>query len=151
VLKISHIAAAVVSSVLSMNFAMAEERASADDAMKLLDKAEAHFKAVGAEQAYADFSSKDKGWQDRDLYVFCFDKDGVTLAHGANEKLLGKNLSELKDADGNLFIGVMVKTGLSGGGWTDYRWANPVSKKIEPKSSYAKPFGDGICGVGIYK
>ncbi|SUB00233.1 Signal transduction histidine kinase [Pannonibacter phragmitetus] len=150
-LKISRIAVAVISSALAMGAAFAEERASADDAMKLLDKAEAHFKTAGAEQAYADFSSKDKGWQDRDLYVFCFDKDGVALAHGANEKLIGKNLSELKDADGNLFIGAMVKTGLSGGGWTDYRWANPVSKKIEPKSSYAKPFADGICGVGIYK
>lgn len=137
--------ASIVSPVL------AQEHASAEDAMKMVDRADAHFKAVGAQQAYKDFSAKSPEWQDRDLYVFCFDKAGLTLAHGANEKLIGKNLTELKDADGKQFISDLVKVGLAGGGWVDYRWTNPVSKKIEAKSSYARQFGDGICGVGVYK
>ncbi|MFD1747639.1 cache domain-containing protein [Rhizobium helianthi] len=142
---------ASVLSVFVASSAFAEERGTADEAMKLLDKAEAHFKTVGAEQAYKDFSSKSPEWQDRDLYVFCFDKAGVTLAHGANEKLIGKDLTELKDADGKKFIADLVKSGLTGGGWVDYRWTNPMTKKIELKSSYARPFGESVCGVGIYK
>lgn len=131
--------------------ALAEDRGTAEEATKMVNRAEAHFKAVGAEQAYKDFSSAAPEWHDRDLYVFCFDKTNVTLAHGANEKLMGKNLSELKDPDGKFFVADLVKLGLAGGGWYDYRWPNPVTKKIEAKSSYVKQFGDSVCGVGIYK
>lgn len=132
--------------------ALAEDRGTADEALQMLERAHAHFKAVGPEQAYKDFSSKSPDWHDRDLYLFCFDRNSVTLAHGANEKLLGKNLAELKDPDGKFFVAELVKAGLSGGGWVDYRWPNPVTKKIEAKSSNAKQFGeDSVCGIGIYK
>jgi cytochrome c len=36
-------------------------------------------------------------------------------------------------------------------GWVDYKWANPQTKKVEPKSSYMMKVGDVIVGVGIYK
>lgn len=131
--------------------AMAGEYGTADEASAMLDKAVAHYDSVGADQAFKDFTAKDGGWQDRDLYVFCFDKDANTVAHGANAKLIGRDLSGLKDADGKPFIGELVKTGLAGGGWVDYRWPNPVTKKVEQKSSVVKPAGDHVCGVGIYK
>ena len=82
---------------------------------------------------------------------FCFEKDGKTVAHGANAKLIGKNLGAIKDADGKKFVGELISTGYSGGGWVDYRWPNPVSKKVEQKSSIVKQAGDDVCGVGIYK
>lgn len=137
--------------LLVASSAFADERGTKEEALAMVDRAAAHFAAVGPQKAFADFSTKGTEWQDRDLYLFCFDKDGMTKAHGANEKLIDKNLTELKDADGNLFISALVKAGYAGGGWVDYRWANPMSKKIEAKSSFAKPFGDYVCGVGIYK
>lgn len=149
-MKNAFLMAAAISIVTSAPV-LAEERGTAAEASAMLDRAAVHFQKVGAQQAYKDFSTKGNEWQDRDLYVFCFDKAGVTLAHGANEKLIGKNLTELKDADGKQFISELVATGLKGQGWVDYRWANPMTKKIEPKSSLARPFGDGVCGVGIYK
>lgn len=139
---------AVVSFAATSN---AADYGSADEAAAMLDKAAAHFDAVGQDKSFADFSAKDAGWQDRDLYVFCFDQSGKIAAHGANAKLIGKNLIKLKDADGKQFVGELISTGMNGGGWVDYRWPNPVSKKIEQKSSVVKQIGDKICGVGIYK
>ncbi|GAB4534948.1 MAG: cache domain-containing protein [Roseibium sp.] len=136
---------------LSAASAWADDRGSADEASAMLAKAVAHFESVGADQAMKDFTSTGNGWQDRDLYVFCFDGSGTTVAHGANEKLIGKNLSDLKDADGKKFVGELISTGKAGGGWVDYRWPNPVSKKIEQKSSVVQAAGDFVCGVGIYK
>jgi signal transduction histidine kinase len=138
-------------SALASTSALANDRGTADEATAMLDKAIAHYASAGADQALQDFTSSGNGWQDRDLYVFCFDEAGTTVAHGANGKLIGKNLSKLKDADGKAFVMELVAAGKSGGGWVDYRWPNPVSKKIEQKSSVVKPAGDHICGVGIYK
>ncbi len=135
----------------SFSAAHASDFGTADEATALLDKAVAHVGSVGNEQAYKDFSTKGDEWQDRDLYVFCFKKDGVTVAHGANAKLIGKNLGAIKDADGKQFVGELISTGYAGGGWVDYRWPNPVSKKVEQKSSVVKQAGDDVCGVGIYK
>lgn len=143
------IAAGIIAS--AMTTAHAADVGTADEATAMLDKAVGHVGSAGSDQAYTDFSTKGNEWQDRDLYVFCFNKDGVVVAHGANEKLIGKNLINVKDADGKQFIGELISTGLGGGGWVDYRWPNPVSKKVEQKSSVVKQAGDDICGVGIYK
>lgn len=137
--------------VTSFSAAQASDYGTADEATAMLEKAVGHVGSAGAETAYSDFSTKGNEWQDRDLYVFCFDKEGKVVAHGANAKLIGKNLMKVKDADGKLFIGELISTGLGGGGWVDYRWPNPVSKKVEQKSSVVKQAGADICGVGIYK
>jgi signal transduction histidine kinase len=75
------------------------------------------------------------------------------LAHGANEKLVGKNLIDFKDQNGKLFVQELIATGSKGEGWVDYDFSNPVSKKVEPKSSYVKkiPGFDGIVLVGAYR
>jgi hypothetical protein len=39
----------------------------------------------------------------------------------------------------------------SGNGWVDYKWPNPITNKIEDKSSYVEKMGDYFVGVGIYK
>lgn len=126
-------------------------KGTADEATAMLGKAAAHYQSVGRDQALKDFSSKGNGWQDRDLYVFCMDDAGKNTAHGANAGLIGRDLSGLKDADGKLFVAELLTTGKNGGGWVDYRWPNPTTKKVERKSSYVKQIGSDICGIGIYK
>jgi cytochrome c len=34
--------------------------------------------------------------------------------------------------------------------WVDYKWQNPVSKAVEPKTSYEIRVGDDVVGVGAY-
>jgi signal transduction histidine kinase len=133
--------------------AMAQERGNRDEAKAMADAAVEHVKKVGPEQAWKDFTTG-KDWKKKDLYVFAMDMKANMLAHGANDKLLGKNVIELKDANGKPMIAEMVKVAsTSGAGWVDYDWPNPVTKKIEPKSTYTRKLAtfDGLIGVGAYR
>ena len=135
--------------------AQAQDHGTKDEAIALVSTAAAHVQKAGAEQAYKDFSDKgNAAWRKKDLYVFVVRYDGVTLAHGANEKLIGKDMSALKDQDGKLFLqemGAVAKK--SGTGWVEYSWIHPETKKPAPKASYVKalPAGDAYVAVGIYR
>jgi len=126
-------------------------RGTKEEAKALAEAAAAHVNKVGSEQAFKDFA--DAKWHPKDMYVFAQNMDAVMLYHGANEKLVGKNFSEVKDSTGKEFGKEMVATAKKGAGWIDYQWAHPVTKKIEDKTSYVvritKP--DGFVGVGIYR
>lgn len=66
--------------------------------------------------------------------------------------MIGKVLTQLKDADGKQFgleLRSLTKSGKPG--WVDYKWPNPVTKKIESKTTYVEPVGDMGFAVGIYK
>ena len=78
--------------------------------------------------------------------------NGKTLAHGTNPKLIDKNMTELKDADGKYFVKEFIEVAnTKGKGWIDYKWTNPATKAIEPKSTYIEKVGDVLVGCGIYK
>ena len=144
---------AALSLSLLAGAAQAQERGTREEAKAMNDAAFEHIKKVGTEQAYKDFTFDKAKWVRKDLYVLVYDSQGVALAHGANEKLVGKNLSSLKDANGVLIVAGMVALAAKGGGWYDYDWADPLTKKITPKSTYARkqPNGEGFIGVGVYK
>ena len=126
--------------------------ATPEEAKAFAEKAAAHVKKVGEAQAFADFSRKDGGFVEGELYVFCYDHDGVNKAHGANPAFVGKNLLHIKDPDGKEANYEIVKTGFERGrGWVDFKWPNPVTKKIQRKSAYVIRTHDVVCGVGYYK
>lgn len=132
----------------------ADERGTKEEAITLANAAFDHIKKVGEAKAYADFTSDKAKWTNKDLYVFVFDNKGTFLAHGANDKLVGRDMSNMKDANGKgIFpaMAEMVKT--RNIGWVDYEWAHPQTKRVEGKSSYVRktPGGDGLIGVGIYR
>lgn len=152
--SILRFAAILFFALAAMGNAFAQDRGSADQAKALVEKGLAHIKAAGMDKAFEDFTAKDGKWQDRDLYVFVVKFDGVTVAHGGNKALVGKNMIDLKDANGQTFIKSMIDMAQSKGtGWVDYMFTNPQTKKTEPKSSYVVrvPGFDGFIGVGIYK
>jgi len=133
--------------------ALAQDHGSKDEAKSLVNAALVHIKKVGNEQAFKDFTTDKGNWTKKDLYVVAQDTKGAVLAHGANEKLVGKNLIEVKDQNGKLFVQELISVGSKGEGWVDYDWSNPVSKKVEGKSSFVKriPGFDGIVLVGVYR
>lgn len=141
----------VLSALLSV--ASAEiKHGTKDEAVALVKKAVAHFKAAGAQKAFADFNTKGGPFTDRDLYVFATDMTGKALAHGANDKLVGKDLLQLKDADGKAFVVEMLDKGKAGKpAWTDYKWPNPVTKELEAKTTYCEPAEGHLFCVGAYK
>ncbi|HEY6355831.1 MAG TPA: cache domain-containing protein [Burkholderiaceae bacterium] len=132
--------------------AHAESNATKDEAMAMVKKGVAYIRANGKEKGYAEISTKGGKFNDRDLYLVVYGLDGTVHAHGANEKMIGKNLIDLKDVDGKPFVRERVELAQSKGTfWQDYKFTNPVSKKIEPKQMYCEKLDDtAVCG-GIYK
>ena len=89
-------------------------------------RAAAYIKQVGEDKAFTDFTRPDGGFTQGELYVFCYDHDGVNKAHGANSSFVGKNLLHIKDPDGKEPNFEIVKTGFEQGqGWVDFKWPNP--------------------------
>jgi cytochrome c len=123
------------------------------EATAMVQKAIAHIKKVGREKAFADFNNKSGPFTDRDLYVVVYDMKGKVLAHGANDKMIGKDVIDLRDSDGKYFVKERVEMmkAPDASGWQDYKFMNPTSRQIEPKSMYLQRYEDVIVGCGIYK
>jgi cytochrome c len=130
----------------------AADHASRDEAVAMVKKGVAFVKANGRDKGYAEITSKAGPFIDRDLYLVVYGLDGTVRAHGANEKMVGKNLIELKDVDGKAFVKERVELGQAKPNfWQDYKFTNPVSRKIEPKSMYCERLDDAVLCGGIYK
>lgn len=122
------------------------------EAEAMVKKGVAFIKANGKDKAYAEITSKQSQFTDRDLYLVVYRLDGTPLAHGANEKMVGRNLIDLKDIDGKEFVRERVELAKAKASfWQDYKFTNPVSKKVEAKTMYCERLDDtAVCG-GIYK
>ena len=132
--------------------ALAAGNATQAEATAMVKKGVAFIKANGKDKGYAEITNKQSQFTDRDLYLVVYGLDGVVRAHGANEKMIGKNLMELKDVDGKAFVKERVELAASKGTfWQDYKFTNPVSKKIEPKQMYCEKLDDAVVCGGIYK
>jgi signal transduction histidine kinase len=133
--------------------AAAAEFGTKDEAIAMVKRVQAEFKKDGGDATFKAISDKTtKEFHDRDLYPFVYDMSGLCVAHGARPALIGKNLIDLKDQDGKFLIREMVKLAkVPGSGWIDYKWPNPLTNKIEDKSSYVEKMGDYFVGVGVYK
>jgi len=153
--QIARIAAlALTASLATLGTARAAEGgATKDDAVTMVKKGVAYAKSAGKDKAYAEFSDKaNASWRKEDLYLVVYGLDGTVHAHGANAKMVGKNLIDLKDIDGKPFVKErveMAKTQASF--WQDYKFTNPENKKIEPKSMYCEKLDDTVVCGGIYK
>jgi len=130
----------------------AEGGATTTEAVAMVKKGVAFIKTSGKDKGYAAISTKGGQFSDRDLYLTVYGMDGTVRAHGANEKMIGKNLIELKDVDGKAFVKERVELAASKGTfWQDYKFTNPETKKIEPKSMYCEKLEDFVVCGGIYK
>jgi signal transduction histidine kinase len=130
--------------------AQAGDFATKDEAIAMVKKAVAFVKKEGTEKAYAAFDAKGD-FTDRDLYVVVYGLNGKVLAHGASPKLIGKDMSEAQDVDGKYYVKERVTLAEKQGNfWQDYKFTNPVTKKIEPKQMYCERFGESAVCAGIY-
>jgi len=145
------IAVLVMFGFLGNGFA-AEKRGTAAEAEKMVKKAIAFYKAKGKDAAFAEINNTKGQFTDRDLYVFVYDLSGKCVAHGQNLKMIGKELIDMKDADGKAFVKERVEIAKTkGSGWQEYKFTDPLTKKIEDKRAYIERHGDLIFGCGIYK
>ncbi len=147
------IVAAAVAIMMSASGAMAQEsRATRSDAEKMVKKGMDLLKKGGKEKAAAEFTAPSKSFVDRDLYLVIYDLGGNVIAHGQNPRQVGKALIDLKDPDGKLFVKERVELARSKGTfWQDYKFTDPLTKKVLPKQMYCEKEGDLVVCGGVYK
>jgi cytochrome c len=101
--------------------ATAAERGTPAEAKAMLQKAVAHYKAVGRQQALADFNVKKAPFGDRDLYVFCLGPDHIEVANGGFPSYVGTSADNIKDANGKALGKALWETGSKGEGSVAYQ------------------------------
>lgn len=146
-----HLTAAALA--LSLAAPALAANATKDEAQAMVKKGIAFIKANGIEKGYATISDKAGPFIDRDLYLVVYGLDGKCLAHGANAKQIGRDLLDLTDVDGKYFVKERIALAKSkpAGFWQEYKFTNPVSKKVEPKVMYCEKLGEtAVCG-GVYQ
>jgi cytochrome c len=145
--------AAVLGTALgTTGLALADDMATPDEAKAMSEKAQTAVNEMGQEAAFAAFAAEDSGFQDKDLYVFCMDMDGVMLSHAVKPELVGKNLLDFDKYGDTLFKNMIAVAQDSGEGWVDYQWPYPGTDEVREKTSYVMTNDGGFfCGVGAYK
>lgn len=86
-------------------------------------------------------------------YLFAHDSSGVRFMHGGGGAgSIGKNLSGLKDSNGNSIIGKIASSAKSGDGFSTYFWPKPGEKEPSEKYAYAIYVDkwDMVIGTGFY-
>lgn len=143
-----------LSAALTPTLVFAQAKATAAEATAMVKKGIVAIKASGKEhdKLFAEVTAKDAKWADRDLYLVVYAMDGTVKAHGANAKLVGNNLMDMLDIDGKPYIKERIELAKSKGSfWQDYKFTNPTTKKIEPKSMYCEKVDELVACAGIYK
>jgi cytochrome c len=145
-------ACAVAATLMFAGAVAAADGAGKDDAIAMVKKATLFIKEQGPEKAYPEISNKAGRFIDRDLYVVVYQLDGKVLAHGSNEKFVGKDMIDAQDVDGKLYVKERVELASKQASfWQDYKFVNPVSKKVEPKQMYCEKLDNTAVCAGIYK
>jgi signal transduction histidine kinase len=132
--------------------ATAQEFGSKDEARALVEKAAAYLQANGRDQAIAAFNDPKGAFVDRDLYIVMANlSDGVRVAHGANARMVGKSLLDFKDVEGKAYgVEILNVAKTQGSGWVDYKFSNPLTRKIANKTSYVLKVDDFVIFCGAY-
>ena len=69
-------------------------------------------------------------------YVFVYDRQGISVAHGVNPALEGRNLRNFQDPNGVYLIQELIRAAERGGDFVEYGWEHS-NGNIGPKLGYA--------------
>jgi cytochrome c len=138
--------------VCGATLATAAEFGTKDEAVALVKKAVVFIKEQGPSNAYPEITNRAGKFVDRDLYVVVYGLDGKVLAHGGNQKLVGKDMIDTQDVDGKYFVKERVElANKKPDFWQDYKFVNPTTKKVEPKEMYCERLDQTAVCAGVYK
>jgi len=130
---------------------MAYAQCTPDEAKAWVQKGKEFYKAQGKDKALVAFKDGKGEFVKGDLYIYVLDLNGMMLAHPKAD-LVGKDFTKVPDKDGKLFAVDMVKIAKEkGSGWVDYKWENPATKAVDPKTVYFEKVDDVIIAAGAYK
>ncbi len=145
----------LVTFIFLIGTACAVNAATFDEAKALAEKAATFWKANGQQKAVAEINNPKGLFTKGELYVTAGDFSGLHLANGGNPKLVGMNLLEQKDPNGKTYVKDLIAAAKKGGGWVEFTWTNPATKKVQPKKVWVTRVpGEDIyvaCGLFINK
>lgn len=123
------------------------------DAIAMAERGAALMKSKGKAEMMKKINAKDPEFVQGELYVDMRDiKTGIVLAHPYNPSIVGKDLTDVPDANGKKYRREIIELAAAKGkGWVDYQYKNPTSGKIEPKTTYILRVDDVVLEAGIYK
>lgn len=122
-----------------------------NDARYWVDEAITFYKATSKEIALAEFSNPQGRFAQGEQYIYVLDISGTMIAHGVNEKYVGKDFYHVQDSQGKSFIREIVDTAnIKGSGWVEYKWIDPVSRTEQPKTVYFERVNNMIFCSGVY-
>ncbi|MFZ6776312.1 cache domain-containing protein [Undibacterium sp. Ji83W] len=149
----AYLIASLATMLLAPALPVFAQTASKAEAIALVDKAVATIQKKGIDEACKDFADPKGDFIHGDLYVFVQDAQMMMVCHAVTPKMNGKDMSQLKDANGKAFVQEMRDVAQSKKpGWVDYVWVNPATKALENKTSYIRlAEGKYTIGAGIYK
>jgi cytochrome c len=125
--------------------------ATKDEAKAWVKKAVEYYKTNGKEKALAEFVNPKGQFVKGDSYIYVFDLNAKLLAHPHLSVMVGQDFTKIKDPDGKPFpLDIIKEAKEKGSGWVDYRWENPVTKKVEPKTVYFEKVDDVVICSGAY-
>jgi cytochrome c len=114
-------------------------------------KAIAYYDKNGRDKSLEEFSRSPGPFVDRDLYVTVLTLQGDSLAH-INPKQRGKNMLDFRDTDGKYAIKERLEVAKAQGkGWHEFKFANPVTKKIEVKRNYLEVHDNLVFSAGAFR
>ena len=121
------------------------------EARALLERAVTALRADPA-GAIVRFNRADGGFQDRDLYVVCFEMgSGIVRTH-IDARQRGLDIRTVKQSDGQPFGARLFNAARPGTIATvDYSYPKPGSTIPVPKQSFVTRVGNTGCLVGYYK
>jgi signal transduction histidine kinase len=138
--------------LLSCTSALAAEPTE-KDAIAMAERGAAMVKAKGKDEVMKRISAKDPEFVQGSLYIDMRDvKTGIVLAHPYNPSIVGKDLTDVPDANGKKYRREIIELAAAKGkGWVDYQYKNPTTGKIEPKTTYILLVDGVVLEAGLYK
>ena len=146
--------ATVVATALTLSCAGAlAAEPTEKDAIAMAERGAAMVKAKGKEEVMKRITAKDPDFVQGSLYIDMRDvKSGIVLAHPYNPSIVGKDLTDVPDANGKKYRREIIELAAAKGkGWVDYQYKNPTTGKIEPKTTYILLVDGVVLEAGLYK
>jgi signal transduction histidine kinase len=150
--KIGALIACIATTLIGFAAVAAEpQRGTPAEAEALVKRAIVYYQKNGREKAMDEFSKSPGPFVDRDLYVTVLAMNGDSLAH-INPRQRNHNMMDWRDQDGKYAIRERLEIAKTKGkGWHEFKFFNPVTKKIEIKTNYVEVYDNLAFSAGAFR
>ena len=118
-----------------------------DSVKEYVSKAIAKYENDGLDAVIAHYNGQDS--LDGQFYLFLIGEDDIYLAHPIFPHLIGTDIKDVVGSDGQE-LGKEIAQATEEGGWVEYLWPHPVSRKEQQKVTWAIRHDGLIFASGYY-